>query len=133
MRRLIVLRPEPGASATVERARALGLDAVAIPLFRIEPIAWTAPDAGQFEGLLLTSARGVRHGGDQLERLRGLPVYVVGEATAEVARAAGFDIASQGEAGVDRLLGASNRISSCCTSQVRAGANQPAHARPSRP
>ena len=105
MRRLIVLRPEPGASATVERARALGLDAVAIPLFRIEPIAWTAPDAGQFEGLLLTSANAVRHGGDQLEHLRGLPVYAVGEATAEVARAAGFDIASQGEAGVDRLLG----------------------------
>ena len=44
MRRLLVLRPEPGASATVERARALGLDAVAMPLFEVEPVAWDAPD-----------------------------------------------------------------------------------------
>src|SRR5690348_12835066 len=32
MRRLVVLRPEPGASRTVESARALGLDAEAMPL-----------------------------------------------------------------------------------------------------
>ena len=42
MRRVLVLRPEPGASATVERARRLGLDAVAIPLFEIEPVAWAS-------------------------------------------------------------------------------------------
>ena len=39
MRRVLVLRPEPGASATVERARERGLDAIAAPLFEIEPIA----------------------------------------------------------------------------------------------
>ena len=44
MRRLIVLRPEPGASATMERARERGLDPVAMPLFEIEPVAWHAPD-----------------------------------------------------------------------------------------
>ena len=37
--------------------------------------------------------------------LRGLPVYAVGEATAEAARNGGFDIAATGDAGVDRLLG----------------------------
>ena len=41
----------------------------------------------------------------QLAALRGLPVYAVGEATAEAAREAGFDIAATGDAGVDRLLG----------------------------
>ena len=46
MRRVVVLRPEPGASETVARAAARGLDAVAIPLFRIEPLDWQAPDAG---------------------------------------------------------------------------------------
>ena len=35
MSRVLVLRPEPGASATVERARKLGLDAVVIPLFEV--------------------------------------------------------------------------------------------------
>ena len=105
MIRVLVLRPEPGASATVERARALGLDAVAIPLFAIEPAAWNAPDASTFDGLLLTSANSLRQGGDKLRELRGLPVYAVGKATAEAAREAGFDIAATGDAGVDSLLG----------------------------
>ena len=105
MSRVLVLRPEPGASATVERARKHGLDAVAMPLFEIEAVEWDAPDAAGFDGLLLTSANTVRCGGRQLESLRGLPVYAVGEATAEAAREAGFDIAATGEDGVDRLLG----------------------------
>ena len=105
MARVLVLRPEPGASATVEKARALGLDAIAIPLFEIEPVTWQSPDTASFDGLLLTSANAVRFGGEQLRELRGLKAYAVGEATAETAREAGFDIASVGEAGVDRLLG----------------------------
>ena len=105
MTRVLVLRPEPGASATVERARKRGLDAVAVPLFRIEPVEWQAPEPAAFEGLLLTSANAVRYGGEQLQSLRGLKAYAVGEATAEAAREAGFDIAATGEVGVDRLLG----------------------------
>ena len=105
MTRVLVLRPEPGASATVERARALGLDAVAMPLFEIEPLAWQAPDISAFDGLLLTSANAVRHGGEQVKRVRGLEVYAVGNATAETARQAGFDIAATGESGVESLLG----------------------------
>ena len=105
MKRLVVLRPEPGASATVRRARERGLDAFAIPLFEIEPVAWRAPEASGFDGLLLTSANAVRHGGDDLLELRGLPVYAVGSATADAAREAGFDVASTGDAGVERLLG----------------------------
>jgi uroporphyrinogen-III synthase len=105
MLRVLVLRPEPGASATVERARELGLDAIAIPLFEIERMEWHAPEPAGFDGLLLTSANAVRHGGEELQALRGLSVYAVGEATAEAAREAGFDIAATGDAGVERLLG----------------------------
>jgi uroporphyrinogen-III synthase len=105
MRRLLVLRPEPGASATVERARRLGLDAVAAPLFEVESLKWEAPDPAGFDGLLLTSANAVRHGGEQLQSLRGLAAYAIGEATAEAARDAGFEIAASGDAGIDRLLG----------------------------
>jgi uroporphyrinogen-III synthase len=103
MGRVLVLRPEPGASATVERARERGLDALAVPLFKVEPVPWNAPDPTGFDGLLLTSANAVRHG-EQLARLRDLTVYAVGEATADAARAAGFGIAGIGDAGVDRLL-----------------------------
>jgi uroporphyrinogen-III synthase len=105
MKRVLVLRPEPGASATVERARDRGLDAVAIPLFEVEPVDWDVPDAGSYDGLLLTSANAIRQAGDRLTDLRGLKAYAVGAATAEAARDAGFDVASTGEAGVDRLLG----------------------------
>jgi uroporphyrinogen-III synthase len=105
MTRVLVLRPEPGASATVAKARERGLDALAVPLFEIEQIAWEAPEPGGFDGLLLTSANAVRCAGEQLEKLRGLKVYAVGDATAEAARHAGFDIASTGDSGVDRLLG----------------------------
>ena len=104
MKRVLVLRPEPGASATVKRAKERGLDALAIPLFEVVPVEWDVPDAASFDGVLLTSANAVRQSGEQLKELRGLPVYAVGEATAEVAREAGFDVASTGEAGVDRLL-----------------------------
>ncbi|HVL77816.1 MAG TPA: uroporphyrinogen-III synthase [Sphingomicrobium sp.] len=105
MRRLVVLRPEPAAGATVARARRIGLEALAIPLFRVEPVAWEAPDQSRFDALLLTSAHAVRHGGEGLERFRGLPVHAVGEATAQAAREAGFGIATTGDWGIDRLLG----------------------------
>jgi uroporphyrinogen-III synthase len=104
-RRLLVLRPEPGASETVERARSRGLDAVAVPLFIVEPVRWEPPEAGGFDGLLLTSANAVRCAGEQLQELRGLEAYAVGEATAAAARDAGFGIGATGDSGVDRLLG----------------------------
>lgn len=105
MRRVLVLRPEPGATATVRRAQELGLETIAIPLFVVEPVVWTVPDIGLFDALLLTSANAVRHAGERLQEFRRLPVYAVGDATAGAARDAGFNVAVTGDAGLDRLLG----------------------------
>jgi len=129
MRRVLVLRPEPGASTTVARAKALGLNAGAAPLFEIEPIAWNAPEASAFDGLLLTSANAVRHGGPQMSLLSELPVYAVGEATAETARDAGLTIAATGDRGVDALLnsiGPDLRLLHLCAEEKRdpSGATQ---------
>jgi uroporphyrinogen-III synthase len=104
MKRLVVLRPEPGATQTMSKARQRGLDAVAIALFEVEPVAWDAPDLNQFSALLLTSANAVLYGGANLEALKSLPVFAVGAATAEAAREAGFAIAMTGGGGVDELL-----------------------------
>ncbi len=104
MRRLVVLRPEPGAAATCRAAIELGLEPVAIPLFAIEPVSWVAPDPASFDGLLLTSGNALRHGGRELDALRGLPVFAVGEATAAEARNAGFVLSVIGSSGVDDLL-----------------------------
>ena len=105
MRRVLVLRPEPAARATVEGAKRRGLDAISTPLFEIEAVQWAPPAAAGFDGILLTSANAVRFGGEGLQELRGLPVYAVGAATAAAARDAGFDVASTGDAGAKRLLG----------------------------
>jgi uroporphyrinogen-III synthase len=105
MRRVIVLRPEPGASETAARARKHGLEPIVRPLFEVEAVAWQPPNRQAFDALLLTSANAVRFGGKGLDPLRGLPVHAVGPATAEAAREAGFEVARVGAAGVDELLG----------------------------
>lgn len=104
MRRLILLRPEPGLSASAERARELGLDVIARPLFRVEPVMWDVPDPANYDALLLTSANAVRLGGAGLEALRSLPVHAVGEATAEAARRARFNLASIGVGNAAELI-----------------------------
>ncbi len=104
MRRLLILRPEPGASETMARAAALGLEAVSIPLFEVERVAWELPDPRHFDGLLLTSANAARLAGARLQELRQLPVLAVGEATGEAARNAGLHVAATGSSGVDQLL-----------------------------
>ena len=104
MRKLVLLRPEPGLAASTERARVLGLEVIAVPLFRVEPIAWSTPDPSAYDALLLTSANAVRHGDAGLDRLKGVPVHAVGAATAEAAHNAGFIVASVGEGGVEALL-----------------------------
>lgn len=100
----MIVRPEPGASATAEAARRLGLEPVTIRLFTVRPLVWEVPEPSAFDALLLTSANAVRHGGNGLDRFRAMPAHCVGEATAEAAREAGFEIAKVGEGRVDGLL-----------------------------
>lgn len=104
MRPLVIVRPEPGASATATAAERAGLRPIVMPLFRIEPVEWRRPGRSGLDGLLLTSANAVRFGGDKLGRLRDLPAYCVGESTAAVARDTGFSIAAVGTGGIDALL-----------------------------
>lgn len=103
---LLLVRPEPGLSASKARAEALGLDVIACPLFDVVPLPWDAPDPAGFDALLLTSANAVRHGGPGLSAYRHLPVFAVGRATADAARSAGFKVVRTGETGVEDLLAA---------------------------
>jgi uroporphyrinogen-III synthase len=104
MRKLLLLRPEPGLSASAERVRAMGLEVIGCPLFRIVPVEWQVPDPTDYDALLLTSANAVRQGGTGLETLKSLPIHAVGDATAEAAKAFGFNVESVGTAGIERLL-----------------------------
>ncbi|MCM8558038.1 uroporphyrinogen-III synthase [Sphingomicrobium sediminis] len=105
-RPVAILRPEPGNSLTVQRAERSGIDNIlSVPLFKVRPVDWEAPDPDRFDAMLMTSANAARHGGDALKTLRDLPVHCVGEATAAAARAAGMMIGDVGDGGIDELLG----------------------------
>lgn len=82
----------------------MGLDALTLPLFAVEPVSWTVPEAAGLDGLLLTSANAVRAAGAGLAALAALPVFAVGEATAAAVREAGLKLAATGQGGVDDLL-----------------------------
>jgi len=99
-----VLRPQPGAGRTARRAQTMGFDVAAYPLFAIEPRAWIGPPVDAIDALLLTSANALRHGGAQMARYREVPAFVIGDATAEAARNAGFTHVIRGASFVDRLV-----------------------------
>lgn len=97
MRRLIVLRPEPGNARTCAAIRAAGGEAIPLPLFEVRPTGWQALDPAGFDALVLTSANAIRHAGPQLGLFAHLPVVAVGAATARAAEGAGLSVAAVGE------------------------------------
>ena len=104
MRELLLLRPEPGLTQSANRAAGLGLEVIARPLFQVEPVNWQAPNPNNYAALLLTSANAVRHAGEELMKVSGLPVFAVGSATAAAALEAGLTLAGSGRGGVTGLL-----------------------------
>jgi uroporphyrinogen-III synthase len=88
-------------AAVIEAA---GRKAIRLPLFEARPMAWDLPDPATFDALIVTSANAMRHGGSGLQRLLDLPVYAVGEATAEAARRGGFQVAAMGSTGSAELI-----------------------------
>src|SRR3546814_7342675 len=89
MARVLVTRPEPGASATARRLAALGHDVMTAPLFFVHSVEWTPPGE-QFDALMLTSANAVRLAGPLPDRWLALPCYAVGNGTAHAAASYGF-------------------------------------------
>jgi uroporphyrinogen-III synthase len=89
-RRLIwITRAEPAASASAARLRALGHIPLVLPLLEVRPVTTEVPDLTGIGALAFTSANGVRIFA-QLSETRTLPVFAVGAACAQAARAAGF-------------------------------------------
>lgn len=102
--RIIVLRPQPGATATAQALRAAGHDPLVCPLFAIEQVAWTPADPSAYDALLVGSANVFRHGGPALADIKDLPVYAVGGKTARMAMDLGFRVRGQGQGGLAALL-----------------------------
>src|SRR6201996_6099704 len=109
--RLLVTRPEPDAERTAAVLRARGHEVLVSPLLRIEPLPDAAIGPGPVAALLVTSANVApaiaAHA--RFAQLRLLPLFAVGDRSAEALRAAGFaDVTSaQGDVGDLATLAAS--------------------------
>ena len=106
MVRLLVTRPEPDASETAARLRALDIDAVVDPLLLFRVLTTTLPPAEGFAALAITSANALRalHDRGEIPRLHALPVYTVGDRSAAVARDMGFAQVVSAAGDVDDLV-----------------------------
>ncbi len=89
--RLLVTRPEPDGEETAARLRALGHEATVDPMLRIV-FATPPEDLAPPAAIVVTSRNGVRAlaAWPMAGAWRAKPLFVTGEATAEIARAAGF-------------------------------------------
>ena len=95
--RVVVTRPQADAERTAKILRKLGHEVLVAPLMRVEPI--DADLSGNWSAVVVTSANapGAIAANSACEALHKLPLFAVGERTAQAARAAGFtDVASAG-------------------------------------
>lgn len=101
IRRVWVTRAEPGAARTAARLAALGFEPVVAPVLAIRRLA-PVIDLSGIEALAFTSVNGVE-AFVALHSDRALPVFTVGDATAEAARAAGFAVVRSASGDVHAL------------------------------
>ncbi len=99
---VLVTRPQPDNEATAAALRARGFAVLLAPMLRFEPVAFRDDPDTTYDAVIVTSANAIRAIQSQIEgsRLVKLPLFAVGEHTAEAARRAGFAkvLAARGDA-----------------------------------
>src|SRR6202795_3910357 len=99
---VLVTRPHPDAEATASPLRAKGLEVLLAPMLRFEPVAFHDDADAHYGAVIVTSANALRGIEPHLagSGLLKLPLFAVGQRTADAARVAGFDrvIAADGDA-----------------------------------
>jgi uroporphyrinogen-III synthase len=89
---VLVTRPVADGEATARTLRARGFDVLLAPMLRFEPVAFREDRETRYGGVIVTSANALRAIAAKLEGspLLKLPLFAVGEHTADAARASGF-------------------------------------------
>jgi uroporphyrinogen-III synthase len=105
---VLVTRPLPDGEATAASLRARGFAAMSAPMLRFEPLPFHDDEDARYGAVIATSANALRGIEPQLggSALLKLPLFAVGEHTAEAARQAGFKkvITAKGDASALRDL-----------------------------
>ncbi len=89
---ILVTRPQPDNATTVAALRARGFEVLPAPMLRFEPVAFQDDADARYGAVIVTSANALRavEGQGAITRLKQLPLFAVGERTAETARQTGF-------------------------------------------
>ena len=100
--RILLTRPEADAERTAAALRARGHDVIVAPLLKIEILPDAEVGAGPWSAIVVTSANAVRAiaGHKRREELRGIPVFTVGQHSAQDMRTAGFTGVSSADGNV---------------------------------
>ena len=96
--RVLVTRPEPGASRTAARLATAGYRPVTAPFLLVRPCRVSLPPPARLQAIVVASGNAVR----LPAAYHGVPLLAVGDGTAGRARAAGFQqVASAGGTAAD--------------------------------
>jgi uroporphyrinogen-III synthase len=99
---VLVTRPQPDDEATAAALRARDFEVLKAPMLRFEPVAFQDDTDAAYGAVIVTSANALRGIEPHLKnsRLLALPLFAVGERTADAARDAGFErvISADGDA-----------------------------------
>lgn len=105
--RVLVTRPQPDCRRTAERLRAGGHVADEAPVLHCVPTLPARFDLGGVSALVFTSRRAIAvlGGHGQVSAFHHLPVFTVGDATADAARQAGYRDVLSADGDVSALAG----------------------------
>jgi uroporphyrinogen-III synthase len=103
--RLLVTRSQPDAARTAAALRARGHEPIVAPLFEIEILSEVDPDGGPWDAILLTSTNALWGiaGFGWRDDWRDLPIFAVGERTAQAARDSSFTAVTSAGGNVNDL------------------------------
>jgi uroporphyrinogen-III synthase len=107
MIRVLVTRPEPGASSTARRLEGMGFRPIQLPLTETTALPFDRAGIPSAAAVAVTSANAVHHASKGLvAALAALPCHAVGRRTAQACRAAGFSTVDEGPGDAEALAGA---------------------------
>ena len=111
---ILVTRPQPDNETTAAALRAKGFEVLLAPMLRFEPVAFHDDADARYGAVIVTSANALRAIApiSPAAGLLTLPLFAVGERTAEAARHAGFGdvaVADGNAAALRDLIAASAR------------------------
>ena len=104
--RLLVIRPQPHAARTALALRAHGHEPIVAPLIGIEVLADVDLGVGPWTAFLLTSVNALSGlaGRTHRDDVRSVPVFTVGERTAQEIREFGFTAVTSADGNVNDLV-----------------------------